>query len=145
VKRTAIGSIVAKVMIGTAALAFAATILSGCATREAKYEYYASLTVNDPDLASLTDGAYKGSHSLKPPRGVYVPNSQVDVAVRIADHRYADIAILTKSVAGWPHLAKLRDLVIERQTLQVDALSGATSLTGKAYLMAIENAVSKDR
>jgi uncharacterized protein with FMN-binding domain len=83
--------------------------------------------------------------ALRPPFGVYAANPRVGVAVSVADHRYADIEILTKSIAAWPHLEKLRGLILERQTLQVDAISGATSLTGKAYLLAVEDALAKGR
>jgi uncharacterized protein with FMN-binding domain len=38
--------------------------------------------------------------------------------------------------------AKLFDRVIEAQSLQVDAISGAT-LTSKAYLKAVENALEQ--
>jgi uncharacterized protein with FMN-binding domain len=144
-KRRTSRTLDSRALVAAAALALAAPLLAGCATKAAEAEYYASLAIEDPDLGSAADGSYKGSHALRPPFGVYVANPRVDALVRIADHRYADIAITTRSAAPMPSLAKLRRLILERQTLQVDALSGATSLTGKAYLKAVESALAKDR
>ena len=135
----------AKAILAAGALALAAAGLTGCATNAEKETYYASLTVQDPDLSAIVDGSYRGSFALKPPAGIYVANSSVEVEVSVVDHLYRGITVLTKSVAGWPSLAKLRDLIRERQTLQVDGLSGATSLTGKAYLKAVENALTARR
>jgi uncharacterized protein with FMN-binding domain len=127
---------------GAALFALALTAaLSACASDAAKAEYYDSLTVTDPDLGAVADGSYRGVHALTPPLGVFVPNSRVEVEVSVSDHRYQDIVILTKAVSTWPHLAKMRDLIVEKQSLQIDALTGATSLTGKAYLKAISQAL----
>jgi uncharacterized protein with FMN-binding domain len=119
--------------------------MSACASKGDKEAYYNTLTVADPDLGAVADGAYRGEHALTLPLGVYVANSRVEVEVSVSDHRYREIAVLTKEVSSWPHLAKLRELILEKQSLQVDALTGATSLTGKAYLKAIANALGGER
>jgi uncharacterized protein with FMN-binding domain len=129
-------------MARIAFLAAMMAVLAGCASNDALRSYYDSIEATDPDLVSFPDGRYRGEHALKPPMGVFVANNRVEVEVSIADHRYADIVILTKAVEGWSHLKSLRGLILERQTLQVDALTGATSLTGKAYVKAIENALA---
>lgn len=38
----------------------------------------------------------------------------------------------------------MEGLILKHQTLQVDAPSGATSFSGKAYLKAIENALTAE-
>jgi len=86
--------------------------LGGCTTSMTEKAYYKSLSVEDPDLSRICDGQYSGEHTLSPPFGVIVAQNHVDVEV-----------------------------IINNQTLQIDALSGTTSLTGKAYLKAIEDAL----
>jgi uncharacterized protein with FMN-binding domain len=131
---------IAKLGLALFGLALTAA-LSACASSAAKAEYYDSLTVADPDLGVLADGSYRGAHTLTVPLGVYAANPSVEVEVSVSGHRYQDIVVLTKAVSTWPHLAKLRDLIVENQSLQVDALTGATSLTGKAYLKAVAKAL----
>jgi uncharacterized protein with FMN-binding domain len=116
-------------------------LLGGCATSKAKQEYYDSLSVDDPDLVSVKDDRYSGEHSLNPPFGILVAQRHVELWVVIADHSYKDIIVITESLKNNEYLAKMRKLILERQTLQIDALTGATSLTGKAYLKAIESAL----
>jgi uncharacterized protein with FMN-binding domain len=103
--------------------------------------YYQSLGVRDPDLTLFGDGRYPGEYSLSPPFGVFVAQNHVEVDVIIQDHSYEDIIVKTDSVKNMEHLKKMRQLILERQTLQIDALTGATSLTGKAYLNAIAGAL----
>ncbi len=118
-----------------------AILLGGCETSKAKQEYYDSLSVEDPDLISIKDDRYSGEHSLNPPFGIFVAQKRVELRVVIADHSYKDIIVITESLKNNEYLAKMRKLILEKQTLQIDALTGATSLTGKAYLKAIESAL----
>jgi uncharacterized protein with FMN-binding domain len=92
-------------------------------------------------LPGIENGNYTGKYTLIPPVGVFVAQNKVEVSVTINDHTYQDISINTQSVKAMAHIGKMRDLIIEHQTLQIDALSGATSLTGKAFLKAIEHAL----
>ena len=116
-------------------------ILAGCATSETADEYYERLSVTDPDLSQIADGSYSGECTLNPPFGVYVAKNHVELEVVIANHLYNNIIIKNESVKDKEHLKIMHDLIIEKQTLQIDALTGATSLTGKAYLIAIKNAL----
>jgi len=116
-------------------------LLGGCATSKVKQDYYDSLSVEDPDLVRIQNDRYSGEYNLNPPFGVIVAQKHVEVWVVIADHSYKDIIVITKNLKNNEHLAKMRKLILERQTLKIDALTGATSLTGKAYLKAIANAL----
>ena len=96
----------------------------------------------DPNLSLFGDGRYSGECTLCLPFGVFVAQNHVEVDVIIQDHSYGDIvSVKTESVKNLEHLKKMRKLIIERQTLQIDGLTGATSLTGRAYLNAIASAL----
>lgn len=115
--------------------------LGGCATSETLRDYYDSLSVDDPDLSIVEDGKYSGEYTLDPPFGVYVAKNRVELKVVIANHSYKDIIVTTESLKSHDHIKKMRKLILERQTLQIDAMTGATSLTGKAYINAIVDAL----
>jgi uncharacterized protein with FMN-binding domain len=112
-------------------------LFSGCASAMTERTYYDSLVIVDPDLSSVSDGRYTGECTLTPPWGVYVGQNHVEVEVVIAGHSYEDIIVKTESLKSHEHLQKMRGLILENQSLQIDALTGATSMTGKAYLKAI--------
>jgi len=116
-------------------------LLSGCPAFITESAYYQSLGVLDPNLLLFGDGLYSGECTLSPPIGVFVAQNHVEVDVTIHDHSYEDIVVKTESIKNMEHLEKMRQLIIDKQTLQIDALTGATSLTGKAYLKAIVNAL----
>jgi len=116
-------------------------LLSGCPAFMTESAYYQSLGVLDPNLSLFGDGLYSGEWTLSPPFGVFVAQNHVEVDVTIQDHSYEDIVVKTESIKNMEHLEKMRQLVIDKQTLQIDGLTGATSLTGKAYLKAIVNAL----
>ncbi|MCR4436073.1 MAG: FMN-binding protein [Clostridiales bacterium] len=94
----------------------------------------AKVTLNSVDLAGIQDGDYKGSYKL----GRW--SNEVEVTVK--DHKISDIRILKdvrfplKDVTD-----KMIQEVIEKQDVNVDVVSGAT-VTSKAYLKSIENALS---
>jgi len=116
-------------------------LLSGCPAFMTESAYYQSLGVLDPNLSLFGDGLYSGECTLSPPFGVFVAQNHVEVDVTIQDHSYEDIVVKTESIKNMEHLEKMRQLIIDKQTLQIDGLTGATSLTGKAYLKAIVNAL----
>jgi uncharacterized protein with FMN-binding domain len=65
------------------------------------------------------------------------------VQVTVSSGKVTDITILEHKERPTPELTdKLYNSVIESQSLQVDTISGAT-LTSKAYLKSVENALSK--
>jgi len=94
-----------------------------------------SLAIGTIDAAALADGIYKGSYDS----GRW--SNEVEVTVK--DQKITEI-VVTKDVTfpkpEWTE--ELFDNVIKKQNTDVDVISGAT-VTCKAYLKAIENALSK--
>jgi uncharacterized protein with FMN-binding domain len=116
-------------------------VAAGCASESALREYSDSIVITDPDLSTTEDGTYRGDYRIEPPFGIWVANPHVEVDVQVANHRYEKIDILTESVRSMEEVTTLGALVIEHQSLQVDGLTAATSLTGKTFLKAIESAL----
>ena len=96
-----------------------------------------SLPLNAVDFSKLKDGTYHGAYA----GGMFKWRAN-ECDVTVANGQVTDIQLVaTKDPAAenTDH-AMLYDRVIEAQSLQVDTISGAT-LTSKAYLQAVENAL----
>ena len=99
----------------------------------------AELVINDINPSVLEDGKYNGSYKS----GRF--SSQVEVVIK--EQKIADIQLISEPM-GKPGEAtdtispELFKRVIEKQTPNVDVMSGAT-VTSKAYLKSIENALIK--
>ena len=96
-----------------------------------------SLLLNAVDFSSLLDGTYKGSYA----GGMYKWRAN-ECVVTVTNGRVSDIQTDGSKDPGAENTdyKLLYERVIEDQTLQVDTISGAT-LTSKAYLQAVENAL----
>ena len=96
-----------------------------------------SLPLNAVDFSSLLDGTYEGSYA----GGMYKWRTN-ECVVTVSDGRVSDIQLGGSKDPGAENTdyKVLYERVIEDQTLQVDTISGAT-LTSKAYLQAVENAL----
>ena len=105
-----------------------ALLILGCSTA------YKSLTVTTPDLALVNDGVYKGHYNMS--------STPVKVTLNVTslDHKISKIDILdhTSSPIG-KKAEKIIDTILEKQSLEVDVISGAT-VSSKAILKAVENA-----
>ncbi len=96
-----------------------------------------SLPLDAVDFGSLKDGVYVGSYE----GGMYKWRENT-VEVTVSSGKVTDIKLL-EAKFEYNETEKLDALygrVIDRQTLQVDAISGAT-LTSKGFLQAVENAL----
>lgn len=90
------------------------------------------VVINSVDFAQLKDGIYTGKYDF----GRWA--NEVEVTVK--DKKVTSINII-KDVKFPVDTAKVViNTVIEKQTLSVDIISGAT-ITSKSYLKAIENAL----
>jgi len=110
--------------------------------------YLDGVPVTTPDISAKPDGVYEGSYTLAMPRGgiaAYGHSASVAVTVK-AGH------IDSISVTKPKQLSKGRvydaivagpNGVIAKQTLDVDAVSGA-SYSSKTLLKAVENALSHE-
>ncbi|MDE6747179.1 MAG: FMN-binding protein [Oscillospiraceae bacterium] len=111
-------------------LAGASLILKNMVSEAAK-----DISISDIDTENVRNGVYTGEHS--------VPPVSVTVQVTVTDHRIADIEILRHDNGLGSKAEKITDEIIGKQSLNVDAVSGAT-LSSVCILKAVENAVEKN-
>ena len=95
-----------------------------------------SISINSVDLTEIKNGDYTGEYSVSP---VYVK-----VKVVVQNHQIKDIDILKHSNGFGSSAENIVDDIISNQSLDVDAVSGAT-VSSKCILKAIENAVEKGK
>lgn len=91
-----------------------------------------SITVSNLNMANITDGIYVGEYSITP---VYA-----EVEVSVTEHEITSIKIIGRKNGLGGKAEKIVDDVISRQSLEVDAVSGAT-VSSKCIIKAIENAL----
>jgi uncharacterized protein with FMN-binding domain len=96
-----------------------------------------SLPLDAVDFAKLNDGTYHGAYE----GGMYKWRAN-ECDVTVTNGQVTDIQLAVSQDPGGKNTQHkaLYDRVIEAQSLQVDTISGAT-LTSKAYLQAVENAL----
>lgn len=92
------------------------------------------VTVNNVEIANLADGEYTGTFTENP--------LVVEVKVYIENGRITDIEILKHEHGMGQKGEKIVLDVMEKQTLEVDTISGATA-SSKVILKAIEDALTK--
>jgi uncharacterized protein with FMN-binding domain len=91
------------------------------------------MEIKNVDLASIPDGTYNGSYDQFP------VGAEVNVTVK--GHVITDIALVRHSHGPGHGADAITGEVVKAQSLQVDAVSGAT-MSSKAVLKAIENALA---
>lgn len=105
-----------------------------------------SLTIGEIDFTRLRDGAYIGEYT-----GAKGSSRNATVKVIISGGEIMQITILKGALdskgnpvelANGMTIDSLFQKVLESESLQVDAISGAT-LTSKAHLRALENALTQ--
>ena len=110
-------------------IVLAGIIIIGCSTA------YKNLTAKMADLTQIADGTYRGKYDVsgtpvKVTLDVIVQNSNI-IKIVIVKHFCSPIGKKAE---------KITDTIIERQSLDVDVVSGATG-SSKAILKAVENAL----
>ena len=94
-----------------------------------------NLVINDVELSSLSDGIYNGEYDA----GRW--SNEMNVAIK--DHKIIKIEVVKDVSFSKPEVTEaIINRVIEKQNTNVDVVSGAT-VTSKAYLKAMENALKK--
>jgi uncharacterized protein with FMN-binding domain len=92
------------------------------------------ISIEDLDFSDIADGSYTGHYKCFP--------VEAEVCVTVAGGRIADIELI-KHVNGQGRPAEsIVGTVAQKQTLQVDTVTGAT-YSSKVILLAIEEALKK--
>lgn len=132
-KRNMLGWIIALVVV--VVLAVAGGI--GWSFLSKEHKEARSLPLNKVDFKKLSDGKYHGAYA----GGMYKWRTN-ECDVTVTGGKVADIQLAGTIDPGADNTdyKMLYNRVITQQSLQVDTISGAT-LTSKAYLQAVENAL----
>lgn len=94
-----------------------------------------NLTISKINLSQVNDGTYDGKYNA----GRWT--NEVNVIVK--DHKIININVVKDVRFPIKEVTKeLINKIIDRQNIDVDAISGST-VTSKAYLKSIENALKK--
>ncbi len=96
-------------------------------------EALSSVEVTDVDLSAVADGTYSGSSGAFP--------VTAEVRVTVSDHAITDIVLVSHSHGPDHGADAITGEVIKAQSLNVDAVSGATT-SSKVILLAIEDALN---
>lgn len=92
-----------------------------------------NLLIQTPALSEIADGKYIGEYSVLP--------VSVKVEVTVERYQITDVDILRHENGLGSPAERVIDDVIQNQSLDVDAISGAT-VSSKCILKAIENALN---
>jgi uncharacterized protein with FMN-binding domain len=93
------------------------------------------MIINHINTSQLKDGIYEGNYTAG--------RWSNEVSVTLKDKKITQIAIVKSVVFEKPEVSRdIFNKVIKKQDTNVDVISGAT-VTSKAYLKSIENALSK--
>ena len=137
-----------KRVFGLASVCCLLLALAGCAgiSPAQTKAYLDGVSVSLPDLSVKPDGVYSGSYKLAMPHGGMAAFPFVSVEVTMKSGRIESIT-MTKpqqlaSGKFYDAIVTGPTGVIARQSLGVDAVAGA-SYSSKAFLKAVENALSK--
>jgi uncharacterized protein with FMN-binding domain len=96
---------------------------------------FAAIQAQMPDLSTKTDGTYRGAYALsktpvKVTLDVDIENAKI-TGIEIVKHRCSPIGKKAE---------KITDTILEKQSLDVDAVTGATG-SSKAIIKAVEAAL----
>ena len=100
---------------------------------EKNLEELKKIPISDVDLTQISDGTYRGSYSHTP--------VSAEVEVTVKDYKITKIDIISHDNGFGKKAEAITDEVVEKGTLKVDAVSGATH-SSLVILKAIENALT---
>lgn len=103
-------------------------------TIESNIDQLNDLRIINVDISKVEDGSFIGSYKVFP--------ITAEVKVTVANHEIREIELLKHKSGQGVQAEIIPSKVVEAQTLEVDAVSGAT-LSSKVILKAIENALVK--
>lgn len=88
--------------------------------------------IRDVELAKISDGSYVGEYTVFP--------VHVKVGVLVKDHEIREIEILEHDHGKGADAEAITDTIVEEQSLDVDAVSGAT-YSSLVIIKAVEDAL----
>lgn len=91
-----------------------------------------NILVNTPDLSNVSDGTYFGEYTIGP--------VHVEIEVAVENHKIINVNILEHDNGLGSSAESIPNQIVERQTLEIDAVSGAT-VSSKCILKAVEDAI----
>ena len=94
------------------------------------------LPVSSPALSTVADGRYLGEYAIEP--------VQVKVLVEVAGGKLQSVEILSHINGLGKAAETLAKTMVEKQSLEVDAVAGAT-VSSKCIMKAVEAALSQGR
>lgn len=100
---------------------------------ERDLDQLAQIEIGQLDLAVVDDGSYTGEYAAGPVRA--------SIEVEVRDHAIVDLTILEHDNGKGEAAEAILADVLRAQSLQVDAIGGAT-YSSKVLLLAIEDALS---
>lgn len=100
---------------------------------ERDLDQLAQIEIGQLDLAAVDDGSYTGEYAAGPVRA--------SIEVEVRDHAIVDLTILEHDNGKGEAAEAILADVLRAQSLQVDAIGGAT-YSSKVLLLAIEDALS---
>ena len=103
-------------------------LLTGCKDKD-------SIIIKDVNLEKVKDGTYNGEYKSFPVKVV--------LSVKVKNHQITEIKIKKHNEGKGETAEAIIEDVIQAQSLEVDAISGAT-LSSKCILKAIENALKNE-
>lgn len=105
----------------------------GMKTLESNLNKLTAMQLAEVDLSTVADGTYSGSHEVFP--------VSVRVEVTVKDHELENIKLVEHRQGRGKAAEAVVEQVLETQSLQVDAVSGAT-YSSMVILKAIDNALA---
>ena len=90
------------------------------------------ITISNPDLQTVKDGSYTGEYEAGPVK--------VKALVSVTNHTIITVKILEHRTGLGKKAETLTNIIVEKQSLNVDIVSGAT-LSSKVILKAVESAL----
>jgi uncharacterized protein with FMN-binding domain len=108
-------------------------LFTGCAALAEMNEFAENGVIYSPDLKAIADGEYIGEYKCGFVR------AKVNIVIR--NHSIVSFAILEHDNGRGAEAEQIADRVVQAQSLEVDAVSGAT-ISSKVILKAGEKALS---
>ena len=126
------------VVLGIIAMVIAGGVIYWWPLLSKEHREARNLPIRAVNIRNLNDGTYIGEYE----GGMYKWRAN-EVQVTVSSGKVIDIKLLMSKANRPPEFTnELYGRVIKSQSLQVDTISGAT-LTSKAYLKSVENALDK--